>query len=183
MRPAGIKLGEFSILGGVDLSALLTADQLAKVAAIAPEVVRLRHRRTPFTKHLRLLEGGAVEPTPQPTVQLPPAWQPVRHTLPVVDQLGRRDCQTCVAPCCMILAAGLTEEEARSGRWDMEVDRNGHPFLKRRYGRCVYLTPENDCSTYQDRPAVCVGYRCDTPGHEDRRIDRWLSSGGSSGRR
>jgi len=82
----------------------------------------------------------------------------------------------------MILAAGLTDEEVAAGTYEMDVDSRGAHYLRRVYGRCVYLTAENDCSIYQDRPEVCRNYRCDTSGQEDRRIDRWLLSGGSRAR-
>jgi len=161
----GVRLGEFSILEGVDLSTLLTAEQLGKIGEVAPELLR---RPRPGRIH-------------RPSVSLPSiSARPVRRLQVVKDDGGgQRDCQACPAPCCMILAAGLTEEEAKSGKWAMDIATDGTPYLMRRYGRCVYLDSSNSCTIYDDRPVVCQQYRCDIPGREDRRIDRWLLSGGS----
>lgn len=170
-RPEGLRFGKFSILGGVDLSAFLTKRQVREVAGRHPE----------FESLLPGQHGsvGRVEfERPEPAPQSSPApAAPARHRyLPVVDaSTGLRDCRTCPAPCCMILAAALTPAEAASGRYEkVGPDQQGLYYMPRPYGRCTYLTAGNACSIYDRRPAVCRDYRCDFPKQEDERVARWF---------
>lgn len=169
-RPEGIQLGPYSILGGLDPSFLFTESQVEQLRLRAPGVFGTprRHIETVRTDVRAYVEAEAyVEPAIQTRAVL-------RH-LPVLDPVTRkRVCLTCPSPCCTILAAGLTDEEVRSGRFRTEgPDQHGNYYLARPYGRCAYLTADNACSIYQDRPAVCRNYRCDG-NQPDHRIDRWL---------
>lgn len=150
-RPEGIWVGRHSFIGNIDLKSILPGIELPTLdvpAEHSPPKFRI-----PDLRHSRGHRG-----------------------LPVFDHgAERRICKTCPAPCCMVLMAGLTEEEVRSGHYAMDgPDDNNNYYLARSYGRCHYLTGENMCSIYDRRPAVCRDYRCDNPGSEDHRINKWF---------
>jgi len=182
MRAEGVVFGRFSILGNIDLTQLVPREHLAVALARHPEYEAIfaagrqrgiqqvarearGFRDLPVAPPIRTSEGAILE-----------AARPSRRSLPVYDRgLDRRVCSTCPAPCCQVLWAGLTADEAASGKWEVDGPyENGAFYLKRVFGRCVYLDENNRCTTYQDRPAVCVDYRCDDDRHPDDRISRWL---------
>lgn len=177
-RPEGIQLGPYSILGGLDPSSLFDESQLAQLRRRVPGVFDTPRRRIETVRadaraHVAIEahEEAHIEPAIEPAIRT----TTVSRHLPILDPVTRkRVCLTCPSPCCTILAAGLTEEEARSGRYRVEgPDQHGNHYLARPYGRCAYLTQDNSCSIYQDRPAVCRNYQCDGD-PPDHRIDRWL---------
>jgi Fe-S-cluster containining protein len=175
-RPEGLRFGRYSVLGGVDLSAFLSRQQVREVAHRHPEFLQLASSRP--------TAGLDVQPAARGDAPVPLAAEPSRppeparprRVLPVLDErTGLRDCRTCPAPCCMMLAAALTPDEAASGQYEkVGPDQQGLYFMPRPYGRCTYLTVDNSCSIYDRRPDVCRTYRCDLPGREDERIARWF---------
>lgn len=169
-----------SIFGGIDPAMLLTREQAVEVARHHPGLLRLLtgNRAMPSSPRLMpssLPSRSAPEPIEQRELVRSDV-EPRRRRLPVFDySVGRRDCRTCPSPCCTILAASLTPSEVASGRYEKEgPGQDGQYYMPRPLGRCVYLTAENDCSIYEDRPEVCRRYRCDNPGAEDDRVNRWF---------
>ena len=171
-RPEGLRLGGMSIFGGIDPAMLLTREQAVDVARHHPGLLRLLtgNRSMPSApRHLpqSLLQTAPAMPSAIEASELTTSEpEPARRRLPVFDYTtGRRDCRTCSSPCCTILAASLTPAEAASGRYAKEgPDQDGQHYMPRPLGRCIYLTNNNDCSIYDDRPEVCPRYRCHHPG-------------------
>lgn len=153
-KPEGIWIGRHSIFGNIDPYLLLPRGQATE---------------------LTTLLGGRAVSAP---VRLDLPRESLRsrsRVLPILDDsTERRICSGCPAPCCMILAAGLTPDEVSSRRYIMDQDESGQYYLRREYGRCIYLTGDNMCSIYNGRPLVCSSYRCDNPGEEDHRITKWF---------
>ncbi len=172
MKTPGIQLGKFGLFGEIDPADFLSRQELAEAKARYPELGEVFGGR-----------GNPSSPRPNPTHDQPrapafplPHFKPTtrKKHLPVINQAtGLRDCTTCPAPCCLVLAAEITEAEARTGKWEY-VTEGGRHFLARPYGRCAHLGPDNMCKTYADRPRVCLDYRCDLPGKEDLRIAKWM---------
>lgn len=80
-------------------------------------------------------------------------------------------CFFCNAPCCKENFIPLTEEEVRSGMYEMEFKtwldietgkvRSGWVLKRRSDGSCMYLTKFNLCSIWKSRPLACRIYACD----------------------
>ena len=80
-------------------------------------------------------------------------------------------CLFCDAPCCKENFVPLTEEEVKSGAYEMEFKTWLDPetgkmkscwVLKRKPdGSCIYLTKFNLCSIWKRRPLACRLYTCD----------------------
>ena len=65
-------------------------------------------------------------------------------------------CSGCTA-CCRSEKIPIQDFEDHS-KWETTIE-NGHRYLKRVKGECVYLT-ENGCSTYENQPFVCKSFNC-----------------------
>ena len=80
-------------------------------------------------------------------------------------------CFFCDAPCCKENFVPLTEEEVRSGAYEMEFKRwldpktgrmrSGWVLKRKPDGSCIYLTKFNLCSIWKRRPLACRLYACD----------------------
>lgn len=183
-RPEGIRFGKHSIFGDMNPALFLTVEQRAEVSSRHPELARLMAGTASIPSvrataaALFLLDRKAPRRPfpPDPAVRLPSPMDGEKRRLPLFDhEAGQRVCSTCSSPCCTILAAGLTSTEASSGRYQAEgPDEHGSYYLPRPYNRCIYLTKDNLCEIYEDRPLVCRSYRCDSSGAEDDRVNRWL---------
>lgn len=165
-KPEGLKLGKFGLFGNINPADFLSKRELAEVYERNPSLREALG--SPAT------ESPISNPQP-PTFPLPHfKATKAKRSLPVLNpETGLRDCTTCPAPCCMVLAAEITESEASSGKWEFTTEAGRH-FLPRPHGRCVYLDVNNRCTTYAVRPQVCLSYRCDYPGKEDLRIAKWF---------
>ena len=87
---------------------------------------------------------------------------------------AKTDCSYCRAPCCQLVVELRLEEVARFEHEDITLDGETRKILKRREdGYCVYHVLGQGCSTYEDRPSVCLYYSC----REDRRITPSLKYG------
>ena len=81
----------------------------------------------------------------------------------------------CGSVCCKNTIVFLTEEEEKSGKYDYTnategcncstcqlIRSRGRPTLRRREDGCIYLSGENKCSIYENRPSQCKNFVCET---------------------
>ena len=74
----------------------------------------------------------------------------------IIDEPGAPKCSKCAALCCKLFNIGLTEEEKEMPLFKA-VAINGEL-----HAPCPFLSSNNACTIYANRPAVCRKYDCRT---------------------
>ena len=95
--------------------------------------------------------------------------------LPVLRQqeVSVPECETCIGLCCGRAIGNIFLYPDQS-EWDRKVIADGksytdsqfpgHQFIARRHdGACVFLSDDNRCTIYNQRPFVCRQYTCLKP--------------------